>query len=224
MKTLRSSTLCLVVLLLVAPLVRAQGLSKYRHFTLGMNLTKVLERTEQKLTDVKVIHSRPALIQELTWWPPNVPGTSFQSDSVEQILLSFYNGELYKIFVTYNRPSTEGLTEADIVKSISAKYGPATIVAPEIDSATNDRYDSKQKPVAFWEDEQYSLSLVRSSFNDVLGLVAFSKRANAQAELAIAEAVKLDEQEGPKRDAERQKKQTDDLEVARQKNQKSFRP
>ena len=224
MKMLRSSTLCLVVFLLVAPLVRAQDLSKYRHFTLGMNLTKVLERTEQKLTDVKVIHSRPALIQELTWWPPNVPGTSFQSDSVEQILLSFYNGELYKIFVTYDRPSTEGLTEADIVKSISAKYGPATIVAPEIDSATNDRYDSKQKPVAFWEDEQYSLRLVRSSFNDVLGLVAFSKRANAQAELAIAEAVKLDEQEGPKRDAERQKKQTDDLEVARRKNQKSFRP
>jgi hypothetical protein len=57
-----------------------------------------------------------------------------------------------------------------------------------------------------------------------LGLVVFSKLTNAQAELAIAEAVTLDEQEGPKREAERQKKQMDDLEVARQKNQKSFRP
>src|SRR5207247_448644 len=120
--------------------------------------------------------------------------------------------------------STEGLTEADIVKSISAKYGPATIVAPELDAAPNERYSSKQKAVAFWEDAQYSFSLVRSPLNDVLGLVALSKRANAQAELAIAEAVKLDEQEGPKKEAERQKKQTDDLEVARQKNQKSFRP
>jgi hypothetical protein len=36
--------------------------------------------------------------------------------------------------------------------------------------------------------------------------------------------VKLDEQEGPKKEAERQKKQMGDLEVARQKNQKSFRP
>jgi hypothetical protein len=36
--------------------------------------------------------------------------------------------------------------------------------------------------------------------------------------------VKLDEQEGPKREADRQKKQKDDLEAARQKNQKSFRP
>src|SRR5437773_5206867 len=138
--------------------------------------------------------------------------------------LPFYNGELYKISVTYDRPSTEGLTEADMVKSISAKYGPATIVAPEIDSATSDRYNSKQKPVASWEDAQYSFSLVRSSFGDALGLVAFSKRVNAQAELAIVEALKLDEQEGPKRDAERQKKQMDDLEMVRQKNQKSFRP
>jgi hypothetical protein len=224
MKTLRSLILCLVVLLLTAPLLRAQDLSKYRHFTLGMNLTNLLERTEQKMTDVKTIHGRPALIQELTWWPPNVSGTSLRSDSVEQIFFSFYNGELFKISVTYDRTATEGLTEADMVKAISAKYGPATIAAPEIESAMNDRYDAKQKPVASWEDAQYSSSLVRSSFNDVLGLVVFSKRANAQAELAIAEAVKLDEQEGPKRETERQKKQVDDLEVARQKNQKSFRP
>ena len=224
MKTLRSLILCLVVLLLTAPLLRAQDLSKYRHFTLGMNLTNLLERTEQKMTDVKTIHGRPALIQELTWWPPNVSGTSLRSDSVEQILFSFYNGELFKISVTYDRTSTEGLTEADMVKAISAKYGPATIAAPEIEPAMNDRYDAKQKPVASWEDAQYSSSLVRSSFNDVLGLVVFSKRANAQAELAIAEAVKVDEQEGPKRETERQKKQVDDLEVARQRNQKSFRP
>jgi len=224
MKTLHSSILCLVALLLLTPLLRAQDLSKYRHFTVGMSLTKLLERTDQKMTDVKMIHNRPALIQELTWWPPNVRGTSLRPDSVEQILFSFCNGELYKISVTYDRPSTEGLTEADMVKSISAKYGPATIVAPEVDSATNERYNSKQKPVASWEDAQYSFSLVRSSFSDVLGLVVFSKQVNAQAELAIAEAARLDEQEGPKREAERQKKQTDDLEVARQKNQKSFRP
>src|SRR6201987_2732535 len=100
MKTIRSSTLCLVVLLLLAPLLRAQDLSKYRHFTLGMSLTRVLERTDKKMADVKVLHSRPALMQEVTWWPPNIPGASFQSDTVEQILFSFYNGELYKISVT----------------------------------------------------------------------------------------------------------------------------
>ncbi len=224
MKTMRSSILCFVVLLFAAPLLRAQDLSKYRHFTLGMSLTRLLERTDQKMAEVKVIHGRPALIQELTWWPRDAPGTSLRSEGIAQILFSFCNGELYKISVTYDPRSTEGLTEQDMVKSISAKYGRATIVAPEIDSTTNEGYDTNQKPFASWEDEQYSVNLVRSSFSDVLGLVVFSKQANTQAELAAAEAVKLDEQEGPKREAQRKKKQTDDMEVARQKNQKSFHP
>jgi hypothetical protein len=224
MKTIRTSILCLVVLLFAAPLLRAQDLSKYRHFTLGMSLTSMLERTDQKMADVKVIHGRPALIQELTWWPSNIPGTSYRSDTVEQILFSFYNGQLYKISVTYDRTSTEGLTVEDVVKSISAKYGPATNVVLEINATKNDRYDVKQKPVASWEDAQYSFNLVRSTFSDDLGLIIYSKRVNAEAELAIVEAVKLEEQEGPQREAERVKKQMDDLEVARQKNQKSFRP
>jgi hypothetical protein len=224
MKTIRSSILCFVVLLLTAPLLRAQDLSKYRTFSLGTNLATVLKHTDQKLADVKVIHDRPVLIQELTWWPPNLPGTPFRSDTVEQILFTFYNGALYKISVTYDRASTEGLTAEDMVKSISTKYGPPTNIALEIDSGTNDRYEVKQKLVASWEDSQYSFDLVRSSFSDVFGLVIYSKRVNAEAELAIAEAVKLDEQEVPQREAERQKKQIDDLEVARQKNQKSFHP
>src|ERR1700674_851917 len=224
MKMLRSSILCLVVVLLAAPLLRAQDFSKYRHFTLGMNLTRVLEHTNQKMADVTVIHGRPALIQELTWWPPSLPGPSLRSDAVEQILFSFCNGELYKISVTYDRTSTEGLTVEDMVKSISVKYGPATNVVQEIDSAKNDRYDVKQRPVASWEESQYSFNLFGSSFSGVLGLVIYSKRVNAAAELSIAEAVKLEEQEGPKREAERQKKETDDLEAARQKNRKVFHP
>jgi hypothetical protein len=224
MKTIRSSILCFAVLLLWAPLLRAQDLSKYRHFTLGMSLTKVLERTGQKTADVKLIHGRPALVQEVTWWPPSLPGISYQSDTVEQILFSFYNGELYKMSVTYDQTATEGLTEQDMVKSISAKYGPATIVAVEIDSAKSDANVVKQTPVASWEDAQYSFNLTRSAFTDHLGLIIYSKRVNAVAELAIAEAVKIEEQEGPNREAERQKKQTDDLEAARQKNRKIFRP
>jgi len=226
MKMIRSSIICLVVLVLhlAAPLLRGQDLSKYRTFSLGTGMATVLGHTDQKLADVKVIHGRPALIQELTWWPPNVPGASFRSDTVEQILFSFYNGGLYKISVTYDRASTEGLTAKDMMKSISEKYGPPTNIAAEADSATNERYDMKQRVVASWEDSQYSFDLVRSSFSDVFGLVIYSKQVNAEAELAIAEAVKLDEQEGPKREAERQKKETADLEVTRQKNQKIFRP
>lgn len=224
MKTIRCSILCFVVPLLAAPLLRGQDLSKYRHFTLGMSLTRLLERTDQKMADVKVIHSRPALIQELTWWPASPPGTPLRPDSVEQMLFSFYNGELYKITVIYHRTSTEGLTAEDMVKSISAKYGPATSIVPKVDSATNEQYEVRQKPVASWEDSQYSFKLGRSSFSGGFELVIYSKRLNSEAEVALAEAVKLEKQEEPQREAERQKKQTDDLEATRQKNQKSFRP
>src|SRR5260370_11168887 len=124
MKTLRCSILCCVVLPLRAPLFRAQDLCKYRHFTLGMSLTRVLECTDQKMAGVKVIHGRPELIQEVTWWPPNIPGSSYRSDTVEQILFSFYNAELYKICVTYDRTSTEGLTAEDMVKSIFDEVRP----------------------------------------------------------------------------------------------------
>ncbi len=224
MKSIRSSILCLSALLLAAPMLRAQDFSKYRGFSVGTSLATVLKHTDKKLTDVNVTHAGPSLFQEVTWWPPNIPGTSFRADSVEQILFSFYNGELYKITVTYDQTSTEGLTSQDMVKSIAETYGPATSVAPEIDSTTIERYDVKQKPVASWEDSQYSFNLVRSSFTDRFGLVISSKRVSAEAELAIVEAVRLDKEDGTKKEAERQKKLTDDLEVARQKNRKIFRP
>ena len=224
MKTMRGSILCFVVLLLSAPLLRAEDLSKYRHFSLGMSLTSILERTDQKMADVKVIHKRPSLIQDLTWWLPGAPRTSLRSENIKQILFSFYNGVLYKISVTYDPTAMEGLTANDVVKSISAKYGPATRVPLEIDSGKTNRYDGVQEPVASWEDAQYSVNLVRSSFTDHLGLIIFSRRVNTEAELAIVEGLKLDKQEAPQKEAERQKKQLADLEVARQKNRKIFRP
>jgi hypothetical protein len=216
MKTVRSSILCFVALLLTASMLRAQDLSKYRTFSLGSSVATVLRHTDQKLADVKVAHSRPALIQELTWWPVNLPGT----DGIEQMLFSFYNGELYKMSVIYDRTSTEGLTAEDLMKSISAKYGPATYVALAIDFTPNER----QELVASWEDAQYSFDLMSFSFTGGFELVIYSKRVNAEAELALTEAVKLEKQEEPQREAERQKKDADDLEVTRQKNQRTFRP
>ena len=88
----------------------------------------------------------------------------------------------------------------------------------------NGKYESTQKVLARWGDSQYSFNLLRSSFSDGFGLVLFSKTLNARAEVGIAEAVKLEEQERPQKEAERQKKETADLEVTRLKNRKTFRP
>lgn len=222
MKMIRSSALCFAFLLLAAPMLGAQDLSKYRGFSLGTKLATVLKLTDRKLADVTDTHG--IVFQELTWWPPAAPGKSLSPDSVEQILFSFYNGELYRIAVTYDQASTEGLTGDDMVKSISAKYGPPAMVTPAAAAGTISRYEERETPVATWEDYQCSFSLVRSTFTDRFGLIIYSKLINAQAQLANLEATKLDLQEGPRREVDRQKKQADDLEIARQKNRKTFRP
>jgi len=224
MKTFRSSILCLGVLLLGSPILRSQDFSKYRGFSLGTSLANVLKQTQQKPADVKVIYARPTLIQEVTWWPPAVPGSSYRADSVEQLVFTFCTGDLYKISVTYDVASIQGLTAGDMVKSLSAIYGPAKILETETETIPNRGYSTSEKVIASWEDSQYFFKLVRSPFTDDFGLVLFTKRVNAQAEVAVADAVSLAKQEKPQRDADLKKKEADDLEAERQKNQKAFRP
>src|SRR6266478_1332868 len=223
MKAMRSSILCVVLLLMVS-MLRAQGFSKYRNFSLGTNLAAVLKHTDQRFVDVKATRDGSLLFQELTWHPANGIGASYRSESVDELVFSFYKGALYKMLVTYERASTEGLTGDDMVKSISAKYGPATSVALEIDSAGNEQYELRQKPVASWEDSQYSFNLVRSSFSNAFQLVIYYKRVNADADAALAQVVKVDELEASAKAVAHQKKEADAIELTRQKNQKSFRP
>jgi hypothetical protein len=224
MKIIRISIFCLGAALLASSILRAQDFSKYRGFSLGTGLPTVLKQTERKPADVKVIHAHPRLIQELNWWPPSVPGASYRADSVEQMLFSFCDGELYKISVTYDTTSTQGLTSSDMVESISAKYGPATILPPQAESVLYDGFSTSDKGVAMWEDPQYFFKLIRSSFTNRFGLILFSKRLNAHAELAVAEALTLETQEKPQRDADLKKQAAADLEAERLKNQKTFRP
>jgi hypothetical protein len=126
--------------------------------------------------------------------------------------------------VIYERSSTEGLTADDMVKSISAKHGPARYVALEIDIPTSEQSELEQKPVATWDDSEYSFNLVRSLLSGGFQLVIYSKPGTAAAEADVAKAIVLEKQEAPQREIEREKVETDALEVARQKNQKSFRP
>jgi hypothetical protein len=224
MKTIRNAFLIFAVLLFTVPALSAQDFSKYRGFAIGARLADVLKHADKSLLDINVTYAGSPLLQELTWWPPTLPGISYQPDSVERVLFSFYNGQLYKMSVTYDQAATEGMTTADMVKLVSVKNGPPTNVVPESNPKLNEGYDSEDKPVASWNDEQYSLNLVRSSFSGHFGLLIYSKRVNTEVELAIVEAAKLAKLDGPAKEAERQKKQTDDLEIARQKNLKQFRP
>jgi hypothetical protein len=224
MKMTCSLVSSLVMILLSSQCIHGQDLSKYQNFSFGMRLVDLSEQVDQKAAEANLIHQRPALIQELTWWPPLASGTRL-AEPVRQILFSFYNGELYRILVTYDRYVTEGLTADAMVRTMSAKYGTATRPTAEINFPTNEtgEYGTTEKVIVRWEDSQYSFNLFRSPLSNTFGLVMFSKRLDAQAEAAIAKSLKLEGQEDPQKEAARVKKEANDLEASRQKNIKAFR-
>lgn len=222
---MRRVVICLLIILLSAPLIHGQDLSKYRNFSFGMSLADLSKQVDQKPAEANLINQRPAVIQELTWWPPLASGTP-QAAPVRQILFSFYNGELYRILVTYDRYVTEGLTAEDMVRTMSVKYGTATRPTAEINFPTNEtgEYGTTEKVIVRWEDSRYSFNLFRSSLSNTFGLVMFSKRLDARAAAAIAKSLKLEGQEDPQKEVARVKKEADDLETSRQKNIRAFLP
>ena len=222
MKLIRNVFFVVFAIALGSPVLQAQDLSKYRNFSLGMSLNDILKLTDATLAQVKTSHRRPGLTQELNWWPPTGTGGAYQGDALQQILFLFYNGELYRIFVTYDPRAVEGLTTEDMVQSISARYGPAMNAAKKIGNPANEGYS--QQLVATWEDSQYCLKLVRDSFSGSYGLIMLSKHADTEAETASVEATRLEEQERPQKEANRLKKEADNLEIERQKNKKIFQP
>jgi hypothetical protein len=221
---------------LSAPSIYSQDLSRYREFQFETGLPAIAKQAHLKPLDARAIHQRPAVIQELTWEAQSFPSSSSESDSVRNILFSFYNGELFRMVVTYDPDRTAGLTAEDIVEAVSAKYGTATRPVAEIILSSTNFYndgekiisDQSEKVLARWEDSRYSFNLYQLSYQSTFGMVMYSKRLDALARAAIVKAIRLDDQEAPKRETERQNKKDEENRVrqekARQSNKAPFRP
>jgi hypothetical protein len=211
-----------------APGLRAGDLSRYRNFQFGETLPALAKQAGLELSAVMLIHTRPAVIQELEWPIWLGTGSSPQTDSVKTILFSFYNGELFRIVVNYDQDETEGLTTPDMIDAISARYGTSTKPAStEITFSSTHVYNESELIIARWEDTQYSFNLYRSSSQPTYGMIAFSKKVDVLARAAIAEANRLDAQTAPQREIQRQQREDEknrgSLERARQENKSNFR-
>jgi len=225
----RSFVISISLAVLSMPLIYAQDLSSYRGFQLGMELPAVAKQADMQPSEAKVLHQRPAVIQELEWRPQGFYSSSAQGDPVKKVLFGFYNGELYRMVVSYDQQRTEGLTDADIIDSIAAKYGtPTAPVAKIISSSPSQVYSDSENVIARWEDSQYSFNLFRFSYGTAPGMLVFSKRLDALAQAAIVEAARLDDQEAPQREIDRLKKQDEEKNAAglkvRSVNIANFRP
>jgi hypothetical protein len=223
MKMMRRSAILLVLVLFSTPLLSGQNVSTYRKFSLGASLASISKQIGQDPGQANLIHQSPAVIQQLAYWPIPTSLYSSRAESVSQILFSFYDGELYKIAVTYDGEATQGLTDDDMVQAISARYGTATRFYPEITLPTNDTYAPKETVIASWEDSGASVELSRSESLNSFELTLFSKSVETKAQAATAESLKLEKQEAPQKEIDRQKSEADQLEAARLKNIKAFR-
>ena len=204
------------------PFVRAEDPSQYRSFQLGNSLAVIVRQAQAQPSEVKLIHQQPDTIQELEWRPRSPS----EKDSVRQVHFTFYNGQLFRMVVDYDRFNTEGVTAEDMIEAISRTYGPATRPVAEI--VIPSTYNESVKVLARWEDAQYSFNLVRFSIEDNFGVIAFSKQLDALARTATVESLRLEALQAPQREADRQKKEDDENhtqhEKARLVNKPAFRP
>ena len=118
-----------VGLILGAQLAYAQDMSRYRAYVLEGSVDSVVAASGARAADAKTLHERPATIQQLEWPAPYVDSRNTLADPVREISFSFYNDALYQVVVNYDRDRAEGLTNSDIVESLSTAYGVPTLAS-----------------------------------------------------------------------------------------------
>jgi hypothetical protein len=219
-------------ILLAANGLAAQDHDRYRDFRLGSDVATVSLAAGVVAPVVKVVHQRPALIQELTWRPRYAVqrSSSAETDATEQIVFSFYNDRLFRLTVDYDRERTEGLTDTDMIEAISAVYGSQVKPPVSRTRSTPSAYEAESgTPVARWGDADDSLTLYRSSsYATSFRLIMTATPLAALARTAAARAAVLDEREAPEREAAREKQEAEDRRAAQDKarstNKAIFRP
>jgi hypothetical protein len=181
------------------------------------------------VSEAKIMHERPVLIQQLEWrLPYALTGPSAPSpDPVERIVFAFYSDQLFKVVIDYDRNRTDGMTDADMIDAVSSVYGSASNVPQKRPVASPQVVEESGTRLAHWGGGDYSVVLYRSTYRS-FRMTVTSLRLDALASTAEAEAVRLDERDAPKRELARQKKEADDKRAAQEKarlqNKALFRP
>lgn len=207
----------------------AADLAVYREFRLGSTTADVIERAGAIDRDLKTLHQRPALLQELAWRPPYLlAGTASRRDSVRGVVFGFMNNRLFRIAVDYDSTRTEGMTSADMIASLVGIYGPsAPLPAPPARRAAASAFDATT-PIARWRTGDTEAILQHASHANRFTLIIVTVPLDQQARKAQADAVVMDTREAPAREAAQAKAKVDAAKDAAQKtrtaNKEAFKP
>jgi hypothetical protein len=232
MMNVRTLAICAfgLVLLLLPHRLDAQGLAQYRNFELRSDVATISTLAGVPASEVKMLHQRPAVLQNLDWRPSRwtVGSTAASTDPVEQIIFSFYNDQLLRVVVDYGHDRTAGMTDADMTEAISAVYGTPVKRLSGVRIASQVEAESGS-PVARWGDAEHAVVLYRtSSYGEAFRLIVTEPALDGLARKAEIQAIRLDDQEAPRREIARQKKERDDgrttAEKARVANKAIFKP
>jgi hypothetical protein len=214
-----------VVLVSSSRLASAQDLSRYRAYVLESSIESVIAASGARAADARTLHERPAKIQELEWRAPYASSGRELADPVRGAVFTFCNDALYQVVVSYDRDRTDGLTNSDIIESLTAVYG-----APVLKSARSRPPAALPETavLAQWDSPGSSLTLLRGAYSAEFQLVLMSKALSTRARNAIREAGRMDATEAPRRELEQRKKEVADAASARDKmrttNKAAFRP
>ena len=228
----RTMAACVVGMVFAATTLVAQNRDRYREFQLRSDVATVLAITGVDTRDLKFVHQRPAVIQELTWRPRYAVARSSaaEANATEQIVFRFYNDQLFRLTVEYDSERTEGMTNNDMTEAISAIYGSRVTPTVSRNRPTLAAYeDDSGTAVARWGDANDSLILYRAtSYATRFRLVLTAEPLAALARTAAARAGVLDDREAPQREAAREKQEADDRRAAEEKarstNKATFEP
>ena len=204
---IRLPTLAVTAAVLVLPTVgvQSQDLSQYREFRLGSTLASVQKTSGVAAGNVKSIEQRPAKIQELRWRPSErYNDRMMPTEPVREVIFTFYNDQLFKMVVDYDRRRTEGLTDADLIDSISTRYGVPVLQATSLRTNAPPLLapPDGEAVVARWSDADTSLTLVRGTYPTTLRLIVALKSKEALARNAATKAARLDRAGPPQREVE----------------------
>jgi hypothetical protein len=231
MMNARMLAICTIGMMCSTHALEGQGVSHYRNFELGSGVAPVSGLAGVASSEVKTIHQRPALLQDLEWRPSRwVTGsTAASTDPVEQILFSFYDDQLFRVVVDYGHDRTEGMTGPDMIEAISAVYGTPLGRASRARRVASRLETESGSEVARWGDNEHAIVLYQtSSYGPAYRLIVTDIRLEGLARKAESQAARLDEREAPAREISRQKKEHDDQRAAAAKarvaNKGVFRP
>jgi hypothetical protein len=223
----RSGVSAACIVLAVCATASAE-VTRYREFELGASVAAVTAVT-QNATRVKTVHSRPALLQQLEWRPRYMPGAPQPDrDSIGEVVFSFVDDQLFKMSIAYAQDRTSGLTDEDMVGSLTTVYGAPSSPSPRTRTTSSTVALDAPVVIAEWRQADTSVVLQRKTYSESFFLVITSLPLDIIARTAEATAVAMDQREAPAREAALLKQRADEEKVAaertRSTNKKVFQP